>query len=290
MKLTLATAAGSMVIAAPNPGLPRGTYAQKSRTTGGLRGIPGPRTVPWGMGMGMDVEVEMDGKSIADCIKEEICELNLTAYALGKMTGVSPVTIQRFLAGERGLTLATAEKLTRASAWGSVGARRRMPRPRTRMARRTRAGRGAPLLRPRPQRRDPHRRRRAHPDGEHQQGHRSDFDRSPPRSHGLARGAVRAEGRGCREGLCSSWHTKASGTKWTGRLNSRFLVLYAGILALYAGTMRCMLSGADGSEPSKHHMEEPRCAAHQDPPPSQSQSTLHRKRLPTPPEGTCASG
>jgi transcriptional regulator with XRE-family HTH domain len=66
------------------------------------------------MDMGMDVEVEMDGKSIGDCIKEEICERNLTAYALGKMTGVSPVTIQRFLAGERGLTLATAEKLARA--------------------------------------------------------------------------------------------------------------------------------------------------------------------------------
>jgi sRNA-binding carbon storage regulator CsrA len=34
------------------------------------------------------------------------------------MTGVSPVTIQRFLAGERGLTLATAEKLTRALGLG----------------------------------------------------------------------------------------------------------------------------------------------------------------------------
>jgi carbon storage regulator CsrA len=55
----------------------------------------------------------MDGKSIADSIKQEICERNITAYALGKMTGVSAVTIQRFLTGERGLTLATAEKLAR---------------------------------------------------------------------------------------------------------------------------------------------------------------------------------
>lgn len=53
----------------------------------------------------------MDGKSIADSIKEVIFELNISSYSLGKMSGVSPVTIQRFLAGERGLTLATVEKL-----------------------------------------------------------------------------------------------------------------------------------------------------------------------------------
>lgn len=56
----------------------------------------------------------MDSKSISDSIKEEICDRNLTAYALGKMTGVSAVTIQRFLTGERGLALATADKLARA--------------------------------------------------------------------------------------------------------------------------------------------------------------------------------
>jgi transcriptional regulator with XRE-family HTH domain len=56
----------------------------------------------------------MDSKNISDAIKEEICERNLSAYALGKMTGVSAVTIQRFLTGERGLALATAEKLARA--------------------------------------------------------------------------------------------------------------------------------------------------------------------------------
>jgi hypothetical protein len=56
----------------------------------------------------------MDSKSISDSIKEEICERNLTAYALGKIAGVSAVTIQRFLTGERGLALTTADKLARA--------------------------------------------------------------------------------------------------------------------------------------------------------------------------------
>jgi sRNA-binding carbon storage regulator CsrA len=53
----------------------------------------------------------MDSKSLSDVIRETISSQNLTAYALGKMSGVSPVVIQRFLTGERGLTLTTAEKL-----------------------------------------------------------------------------------------------------------------------------------------------------------------------------------
>jgi transcriptional regulator with XRE-family HTH domain len=44
-------------------------------------------------------------------IKDRMKSLNLTAYAVGKMSGISPTVIQRFLNGERGLTLATADKL-----------------------------------------------------------------------------------------------------------------------------------------------------------------------------------
>jgi transcriptional regulator with XRE-family HTH domain len=47
-------------------------------------------------------------------IKDRMKALSLTAYAAGKMSGVSPTVIQRFLNGERGLTLATADKLCQA--------------------------------------------------------------------------------------------------------------------------------------------------------------------------------
>jgi hypothetical protein len=63
---------------------------------------------------GRDVDANNHIKSIGDIIKEEICNRDLTAYSLSKMTGVSAVTIQRFLTGERGLTLSTVEKLTAA--------------------------------------------------------------------------------------------------------------------------------------------------------------------------------
>jgi hypothetical protein len=56
----------------------------------------------------------MSEKSLSDAIIEAICKQNLSAYALGKMADVSPVVISRFMAGERGLTLATADKITRA--------------------------------------------------------------------------------------------------------------------------------------------------------------------------------
>jgi transcriptional regulator with XRE-family HTH domain len=47
-------------------------------------------------------------------IKDRMKALSLTAYAAGKMSGISPTVIQRFLNGERGLTLATADKLCQA--------------------------------------------------------------------------------------------------------------------------------------------------------------------------------
>jgi hypothetical protein len=60
---------------------------------------------------GMEVSFRMISKNLSDVLRETICDEHLTAYALGKMSGVSAVVIQRFLTGERGLTLATAEKL-----------------------------------------------------------------------------------------------------------------------------------------------------------------------------------
>jgi len=50
-------------------------------------------------------------ETLAGSIKARIKALGLTAYALGKSSGVSAVVIQRFLNGERGITLETAEKL-----------------------------------------------------------------------------------------------------------------------------------------------------------------------------------
>jgi len=52
--------------------------------------------------------------SLAGSIKARIKALDLTAYALGKLSGVSAVVIQRFLNGERGITLETAERLCQA--------------------------------------------------------------------------------------------------------------------------------------------------------------------------------
>ena len=51
---------------------------------------------------------------IADTIKAAIHERKLTAYAVGKMSGVSPNIISRWLNDERGLTLRTTEKLATA--------------------------------------------------------------------------------------------------------------------------------------------------------------------------------
>ena len=56
----------------------------------------------------------MDTKSLTDVIIEEIADKNISSYALGKLAGVAPVIIQRFLARERGVTLATADKIAKA--------------------------------------------------------------------------------------------------------------------------------------------------------------------------------
>ena len=42
---------------------------------------------------------------LEEAIKDRMKSLGLTAYAAGKLSGMSPTTIQRFLNGQRGLTL-----------------------------------------------------------------------------------------------------------------------------------------------------------------------------------------
>ncbi len=46
-----------------------------------------------------------------EALKSRIRDKGLTAYALAKLAEVRPHVVQRFLNGERGLTLATADKL-----------------------------------------------------------------------------------------------------------------------------------------------------------------------------------
>jgi hypothetical protein len=54
------------------------------------------------------------GDTLAGVIAARIKALGLTVYRVGKMAGVSPIVIGRFLHGERDITLGTAEKLCRA--------------------------------------------------------------------------------------------------------------------------------------------------------------------------------
>jgi plasmid maintenance system antidote protein VapI len=49
--------------------------------------------------------------SLSEALKSRIKGRGLTAYAVAKMAEVRPHVVQRFLNGERGLTLATADKL-----------------------------------------------------------------------------------------------------------------------------------------------------------------------------------
>jgi len=53
-------------------------------------------------------------KQIAQAIKAAIRERDLTAYRLAQMSGVSVTAIQRWLNGERTLSLPNAEKLAAA--------------------------------------------------------------------------------------------------------------------------------------------------------------------------------
>ena len=56
-----------------------------------------------------------DGRGpVSRGLREAIDERGLTAYAAAKRAGVSVDAIQRFLKDERGLTLATVDKLARA--------------------------------------------------------------------------------------------------------------------------------------------------------------------------------
>ena len=55
---------------------------------------------------------EMKGKpSVSRTLRETIRERGLTAYGAAKRAGVSVDAVQRFLNDERGLTLATVDKL-----------------------------------------------------------------------------------------------------------------------------------------------------------------------------------
>jgi transcriptional regulator with XRE-family HTH domain len=51
------------------------------------------------------------GQPISRALREAIRERGLTAYAAAKRAGVSVDAVQRFLNEERGLTLATVDKL-----------------------------------------------------------------------------------------------------------------------------------------------------------------------------------
>lgn len=49
--------------------------------------------------------------SLSEAIRGVIIDRGLSAYAVAKKSGVSPVVIQRFVTGERGLSLDTADKI-----------------------------------------------------------------------------------------------------------------------------------------------------------------------------------
>ena len=49
--------------------------------------------------------------TISQALRDTIRQRGLTAYAVAKRAGVSVDAVQRFLNGQRGLTLATADKL-----------------------------------------------------------------------------------------------------------------------------------------------------------------------------------
>lgn len=53
-------------------------------------------------------------KRIDDALKAAITKSGVTHYAIGKLAGVSPAQIDRFMAGERDLRLATAAAIAEA--------------------------------------------------------------------------------------------------------------------------------------------------------------------------------
>jgi transcriptional regulator with XRE-family HTH domain len=64
--------------------------------------------------MGVKQPKRSEAESLEDVIKARIKTLGLSAYAVGKQSGINAVVIQRFLNGERGINLATADKLCQA--------------------------------------------------------------------------------------------------------------------------------------------------------------------------------
>jgi plasmid maintenance system antidote protein VapI len=64
--------------------------------------------------MGKKQDANAAAGMLEEAIRNRIRALNLTPYRVGKMTKVDASVIQRFMAGERGLTLATADKLCEA--------------------------------------------------------------------------------------------------------------------------------------------------------------------------------
>jgi plasmid maintenance system antidote protein VapI len=61
--------------------------------------------------MSVEKTVHDYGGPVSKGLREAINERGLTAYAAAKQSGVSVDAIQRFLKEERGLTLATVDKL-----------------------------------------------------------------------------------------------------------------------------------------------------------------------------------
>lgn len=49
--------------------------------------------------------------SLSDALRAAIRASGQTSYALGKAAGISPIVIDRFLAGDRDIRMATADKL-----------------------------------------------------------------------------------------------------------------------------------------------------------------------------------
>lgn len=61
--------------------------------------------------MGVEKDLREPEGPVSRGLREAISERGLTAYAAAKRAGVSVDAIQRFLKEERGLTLATVDKL-----------------------------------------------------------------------------------------------------------------------------------------------------------------------------------
>jgi transcriptional regulator with XRE-family HTH domain len=66
------------------------------------------------MTMGEVERASTETMPISQALRDTIRQRGLTAYAAAKRAGVSVDAVQRFLNGQRGLTLATADKLAAA--------------------------------------------------------------------------------------------------------------------------------------------------------------------------------